>query len=467
MKALVASQRTRLVKSRLPSVQALVVFFGIALAVPIGYAAWLGYREHQASRELESLIAPIRAAGLPLGDAWMEKRFREMASSQGTAAWSRILLLSSSFGWGAQEKLPILGSGEPLRMLEPGAQWKSKAQVKDYLAEAQPLLDMIHQARVYPMPVWQPMEFRGEGTLLPELQESRNVGRLLQLEFEDAVMENDPDRALRALSSMKTTAEAFDWDLWIVAELIQITLRGQHYESLQRSLVSNVWTLEHMETLIEQVRQPMNVAQSWHDSLDSQQAMLLSFISGSQQLPVIPNELARSASSQLAMVQEYRELQALAATPVGQLAEAVGQVQSRWAALAAQNSDSLLRDQYMIAGQAYASAFERDERSRRLVLTSLAVKKFHLLHQRWPNQLQELSQVGLVPADWTLPGIGSLGYAIEPDGKTACVWSVSENQGSVFEQNQIPSGKRIVESTCPDYAGEKLAQVQYYLTVIK
>ena len=108
---------------------------------------------------------------------------------------------------------------------------------------------------------------------------------------------------------------------------------------------------------------------------------------------------------------------------------------------------------------AYANAFERSERSRRMVLTALGVKRFQLANGRWPEQLQELSQVGLSPEDWTLPGIGPLGYAIEPDGKTACVWAIGEKDRM--------EGRYVVPSQCPDYAEDELEKVQYYLTLIR
>ena len=89
-----STQQLKPLFSKLPSIRWLVPLVCLPLLAFAIYASWLGYLEYQASRELEALIAPIRAAGEPLGDAWLEQHFRQTTSSEGTAAWSEISMLS-------------------------------------------------------------------------------------------------------------------------------------------------------------------------------------------------------------------------------------------------------------------------------------------------------------------------------------------------------------------------------------
>ncbi|MCC7337678.1 MAG: hypothetical protein IT422_21525 [Pirellulaceae bacterium] len=447
-----ALQPLRPLISRLPSIRWLVPLVCLPLAAFAIYGAWLGYREYQASRELEALIAPIRAAGEPLGDAWLEQHFRQTASSEGTAAWSELLVLSTSFGWNATTDLPIVGNGKSLRTLEVGAKWEADALVDDFLEQAQPLFDSIYDTAKYPTPVWQPMDFQGIGTLLPELQDTRQIQRLLQLDFEHAIVHSDSDRALRDLQAMQTTADAFDWDMFLVGELVNIALRNIYYGSIQRSLFADVWSADQLEQLMAQVGQPLPLAQSWNASIESEKAMALSYVSGSE--PPQPVGLLLSAASKLDLMRKYAEVQSLSEVPLGQLTRSAAELERIWGSELSHVRVDTLSSTLLPAVVGYANAFERWERNRRLVLTSLSVKRFQLANNRWPENLQELTQVGLSPEDWTLPGIGSLGYSIEPDGKTACVWAVGEKDIDVASQ-------------CPDYAGEKLEQVQYYLTLIK
>lgn len=443
--------------SKLSSIRWLVPLVVLPLIGFAIYAGWLGYREQQSSRDLDALIAPIRAAGEPLGDAWLAQRFRQTSSNEGTAAWSEIEMLSGNIGWRAMDKLPIVGVGKTLRTLEVGAKWEADALVDDFLLQAQPLLELIFDAAKYPTPVWQPLVFRGLQTLLPQLQESRQVQRLLMLDFEHAIVHQDLDRAMRDLQAMQTTAAAFDWHICIVNELVTIALRGMYYDAIERSLFAQVWTDEHLEKLMEQVRQPLPLERGWAASIEAEKAMTLSNLDGTGSMADL--ELLNSASNKLYLIRRYDEIQSLADTPAGQFARKAAQLESDWKNRPSNVGGDILVNMLTPAVAAYAEAFDRSERSRRLVLTSLAVKRFQLANDRWPEQLQELSQVGLGPADWTLPGIGSLGYAVESDGKTACVWAVGpkDKQGIQY----------VVASQCPDYAGEKLFDVQYYLTVIK
>lgn len=369
------------------------------------------------------------------------------------------MMLSNSVGWNAINDLPIVGNGKPLRTLEVGAKWEADALVDDFLKQARPLFDLLYDAAKYPTPVWQPVEFHGFETMLPDLQNSRQIQRLLQLDFEHAIVHSDSDRGLRDLQAMQTTADAFDWDMFLVGELVNIALRSTYYESIQRSLYADVWSTEQLEQLMAQVRQPLPLAESWTASIESEKVMSLSYVSGSQ--PPQPVGLLLSAESKLDLMRKYAKIQALSRVPLGQLTRRADELERDWRSRQSNIGADALSSMLLPAVVGYAEAFERWERSRRMVLTSLAVKRFQLANNRWPEQLQELTQVGLSPEDWTLPGIGSLGYAIEPDGKTACVWAVGQNdRGNA--KNQY-----VVASQCPDYEGDKLEQVQYYLALIK
>ena len=319
--------------------------------------------------------------------------------------------------------------------------------VDSFLSEARPLLELIHDAEKYPTPVWQPLEFQGFGTQLTELQDSRQIARLLQLDFEHAIVGDDRERAMRDLQAMQNTADAFDWDLFLVGELVNVALRSMRYTAIQRSLYADVWTAEDLQQLISELQNPLPLAQSWQRSIESEKAMAMTYTEG----------YLFSPSSRLRAFEIYAQMEALSNSPPGRFALPARELEQQFRA----NSDGdMLADMILPAVAAYAAAFDRLERTRRLVLTSLAVKLFQLTHDRWPNSLHELTQVGLESQDWTLPGIGALGYEIQADDQTACVWGVNETDYRLLETQAA------VSAECPDYAGEELDKVQVYLTII-
>ena len=429
---------------RLVSIKWLVPMVVIPIAGFAVYVGWLLFSEYRAHQSMNARMTSVGAASSAPTDAWLAKRFAETASREGTAAWSEITALSSSVGWSAINDLPIIGNGKSLRTLEVGVQWQQHELVDQYLKEARPLLELIYQAEKYPTPVWQPIDFRGFNTMLPELQESRQIARILQLDFEQAIIGSDPVRAMRDLQAMQNTADAFDWDLFIVGELVNMALRSMRYSAIQRSLFANVWTEADLERLIEHAQRPLPLAQSWRRSLESEKALGMNFM----QSPLY------SPHTRLLYLERFTQLEALAESPAGQFAIRYRELDAQ---LTDKQADPFIPTMLQPAFESYAAAFDRLERSRRLVLTSLAVKLFQLKHARWPENLQELEQVGLRSGDWTLPAIGPLGYAVQADGQTACVWGV-------------PDGKSLqdgVAQNCPDHSGEKLEKVGYYVTVIK
>ena len=178
---------------------------------------------------------------------------------------------------------PIMGTGKLPEHLVPGGDWPDEPRIAEFLQEVRPLIAQIEQAGRYPTPVWQPIAFGGFSTLLPEIQASRAVIRLLQLEVQHALYHRDPERALRGLAAMQTTAAAFDWDFCMVADLVGIALRGIHRDAIRQSLADTDWEPAQLDQLLAQVQHPRDVAARWHRVCAGERAMVLAVLQGSRE----------------------------------------------------------------------------------------------------------------------------------------------------------------------------------------
>ena len=70
--------------------------------------------------------------------------------------------------------------------------------------------------------------------------------------------------------------------------------------------------------------------------------------------------------------------------------------------------------------------------------TALAIKYFNVKHERWPEKLDELVQIGLTQTDWTLREQGPLGYEInETDAEIFCY--------SAYQSEQQPSNPAVIQ----------------------
>jgi hypothetical protein len=350
-------------------------------------------------------------------DAWAAKRFRSSTHTEGTAAWSKISMLA-----GAASELgsvvPLVGKVEFPEDFDPTAEWREEPAIAAYLAEMQPVLELIHASKDVPKPVWQPVHFSGVGTLLPHLQNSRQVMRVLQLEALHAMHKREPERVLAALESMQATADVYDWHLYLVGEFVHIALKGMLAYTLEDALQVDMWTPEQLDTLATYVADPSDIAESWEKSFLFEETMAAEFQTA---LPMI------SSKDRLAMLKKYRQIESLGKLPVGQLSTAAQRLQEEMTA------SSYLEGQLLPAVAQCAAAWERMEYQRRLTKTSIAVKRYEMKHGSWPTQLEDLTDVGLTSEDWSIPKLGKFGYEVFED--SVVVFNFIEFRSLVVQQD--------------------------------
>src|SRR5690606_37668842 len=142
------------------------------------------------------------------------------------------------------------------------------------LERNRPVIAQIHAATKHPAPVWMPIEFHGFMTLLEELQNSRSIQRLMQLETEHAIYHRDAERAMAGLESMQGVAAAFDWPICMVADLVHIALRGSHRSMVRRSLAVDLWDEDQLRHLADQLGPPQDVRQRWFDVVAGERGMM-------------------------------------------------------------------------------------------------------------------------------------------------------------------------------------------------
>jgi hypothetical protein len=257
---------------------------------------------------------------------------------------------------------------------------------------------------------------------------------------------------------MQITAEAFDWDAFMVGKLVDIALRGMHLSAIQRSLQSELWSVEQLDQLMSRIDEPCDISHDWIKAWDSERAMALSILEGND-LSELGIGVAMSSSPQvkLKLMEMYAQLQALADAPAGQLSQRAKIWESQ------QTVYNPLFSLLMPAAKGIAEALERGERSRRMVYTSLAIKKYQMLHGTWPADLNALQAIGLKPDDWTLPALGPLGYSVEKnEGREAAyVWGISGIHSQSADGNvwRVPSERPRAKDGEPD-------AISYYVTTI-
>ncbi len=389
----------------------------VAMVVLLIAGLW---QERQASRFIEGELTRVRSAGLPYDDESMARWYADNTHREGTAAWSEILRLveSPTFMISDFDRLPIVSVGELPTPLLPGSSWPDEPFVAEFLGTMRPVIQRIDAARSLPTPVWMPIEFEGVATLLPEVQSSRSILRLLNLELTHALYHQDSDRALRALVCMRATADAFAMNLFMVGELMTIALHGVLHGEIGRSLEGELWSAEELVRL-DDLLEPRDLRSRWLSAIAGERAMALSGtdlanVGGLDQIGGI-GPLLRLPSVQAPLLDGYRQVERLVDDP-NHL-----RVRSQKLETTLRNGQNRLSlgkttQLFLLpAFSGFARAIESNEDSRRMTRTALAVKRFQLEYGRWPRPLSELAQVGFSETQWHTVSRGPLGWEIEDD----------------------------------------------------
>lgn len=392
----------------------------------------LGLNEWRAASRVQAELARIQAAGYPIDDASMSRWFLAQSSQEGTSQWRQVLSLVTAGSLGFEiEKLPYLGNAPLPAEIEPGSPWKSEPAVTEYLQWMRPAINDLYAATEYPTPVWQPIEFRGFGTLLEELQDSRTLVRLLSLDVEHALYHGDGARALRSLQAMQGVAAAFDWQICIVADIVTIASLQSHQRMVQRSLSVAPWNEEQLQLLQDQFSHPREVSRRWQNVVAGERAMVLSAFTpqllaqdhhGITQL----EWLWRVPSLRETTLAAYHDFELIGVPGLSGLDERASVFEQTWLSSGPQQIFSVFTHLILPASRGYADAIEREEMSRRLTLTAIAVKRFQLSTGQWPERLDQLEQVGLKPVDWHTVSAGQFGYEVSDDA--AYLWSFAHGK---------------------------------------
>ncbi len=434
-----------------------LVFWTIAVAG----VTLMALREFRAASQVDAIIRSKLSQCIPVDIASKQKWFRDNTHTEGTAAWREIISLASDIEFysyisrmevGGLYDLPIVGNGRLPDMIEPDKPWPVDAEVNEFLNTAQPFFDKIEEAAKYPAPVWQPIRFQGISTLIPEIDQARDIYRIVQLETEHALYHRDSDRAMRGIKMLRATADAFNWNISLSVKLVHNTIVNSLGDSIRRSMACEIWNEEQTLQLLEIIGPQLDVQQDWTEICRGEFAMSYASINDPDQFieltDVAASRLANILLLPSARLSYLESCQNMADVGQGGIAGLEKRAYEFGTLIQERKQLDFLSSLLLPAFQGIADAYLRNEDARRLAVTCLAVKLFQLKNHRWPDDLNELKQIGFTSTDWTTLNHGPFGYDF--DDKRAHVWSYRHyGEG---EWRAVPDSRPVAEpSAAPEY----------------
>lgn len=390
--------------------------------------------------------------GQPIDDASMSDWFRAQTHAEGSEAWRNVIDLADAGlkAFPKADELPIVGQAELPMHLQPGVAWPEEPLVAEFLELNRSLIEAIDQSSQYPTPIWLPIEFQGADTPLPELQSAREIARVLQLEFFHAVYHQDNERAKRAVKLLKTNADAFDWNTFVMTDILHDALEGIYLRVIAKSMEYSLWNKQELRSLIDETRLADDFVNSWKTVMAGERYTFLRHSNAGQLSPgspKVPLQLMKLPQTQLKILEVVRAAQEVEGGELegflGKLHQFDQEIQNEMQSMP-YHPGNIALSILMPACGAYADFKERTEDTRRFMRTGLAIKLYQLENGRWPSDLTQLKSVGAAVDDWTTLQSGVFGYVVEED--YAWLWTYSW-------QDRPPS----IPATRPEADSEKSA----------
>ena len=400
----------------------------LPLLVFLVVAVYWGVTEWNAGWENRMQFEQLAAAGIPYDNATLQEAYDSRTHPEGTSDWLRCI---ESTDWcrnaEAYKKLPYLGyEGEDPKNLVPGGtpdDWPGESLVGSFLEEMKPVINLVEQASSHPNPVRFPIKFRSVDTLLPHIQSARSILRLLSLDCDYAYFNQDNQRAMRDLSLMKATGDAFDGRSCLVSELVNLALRGIRSHAIRRTLTHSQWSAADLSNLRDSMAMQGEISARWQELMIHERAFGLAYANEpAEKLAQMTDAGLRFAGLRLKLSTGPSEVKTLLEAYQRMIELPTGSDVSQW-----RKRSAALEEWFQtlpansLAGMlapATAHVLEaeiRSEEIRRWTLTAIAIQQFKLENGQWPEELTALELVGLNYEDYSDTTNTVFGYEIEGD----------------------------------------------------
>ena len=396
-----------------PKVRNKLRWIAVACSIPflvlLGLAVWFAIGEWEASRLVYSEMEQLRLQSQPLDNESTAAWFNARTHKEGTDAWLEVLQLSESSARLAVD-LPFVGSGFAPVDITPGMEWPGEPRVAEYLEVLDPLVTEIHQACEYPKPVWLPIQWDGFRTLLPQLQQSTSVTRLLKLKAVHSLWKNQSDEALKSIKSILETASAMDSQAFQVTDFVCHGEIGTAIETINRSLRMDVWNEEQLATLSQLLSQQKDPVDSWKSVFECERALVMTLRSNLESVFLDGESVALRyipwfPSDDLRILRHYQSIIDLAAGGMAGLPDRCDKWEASWKKEMIRSpfsASTILLGLRTIDVQPHAQAKELYAIQRQLALTAIAIKRFQKVNGRFPQTLSELSSPDWPLVNWSV-----------------------------------------------------------------
>jgi hypothetical protein len=360
------------------------------------------WRRSNAFDALQQRREALLERGQPVDDQSLADLRVRLMNDENSERWMAVLeQLDSEAYQQAASAVPIVGVPEDEQSYVPGQPYRHDAEVRAFLRQTEELRREIHAITEGSGAIWTEIEFDSFNTLLPYVQASRGAGRLIALEFDDAVRRGDDAQAFRSLRSLIGIARTVEEEPIIVSQLVHLALTGIALDKIKVAVERDLLDGEQLATLSDELRSLDDYGRRYRLAISGERAMSQPVFDDlgrfGEQSPNIPKGLNQRPIDALASLDLFARAEAIADEDLDIFfREAVAEEQrfvreveqAGWL----RRFDTLLTELLTPAIGAFGKAVVRNAMSVRLAKLGIAVRRFEKQTGRLPQRIGEVTE---------------------------------------------------------------------------
>lgn len=242
--------------------------------IALGLTLWYG-RESSGNRLLAARKASITKQGLPIDDASMDQFFKDRTDPTNAAAWQGIFATMKTEDFKASLNGVAILTGVVEDRIVPDHEWKAEAASLAFLEKWKTLHAKVVQLSIDAKPVRFPTVFDSFNTRLTEVQELRQVAKLLELQGRvglrarnSTVVRENVD-ALLGLSQIPTGYPIS------VPQLVAIAIDGIAIGLLKDAIEYDVLNEADLQLRLPKVLSTVNMSEDWKATIAGERGLAL------------------------------------------------------------------------------------------------------------------------------------------------------------------------------------------------
>ncbi|HBE66875.1 MAG TPA: hypothetical protein DDW52_01870 [Planctomycetaceae bacterium] len=420
------------------------IVFGLPILL-IGLVLLIfGWRDASAGRRLQQRLDAISSEGLPVDNATMEAYYNSLTTTEQTDDWLAVLeeMQSQEFR-DSIEGVPIFDGKVDVetQFVPAGEPWVHEAATRRFLDRWSSVYRKALQLSIDAEPTRWPMEFDSFNTNLQNTQEMRSVARLISLDGNLALYDQDSGGVRRNVLALARLPRVLEGEPLFVSQLVAAAISSMGVDLFREGVQQGVLDSNDIDRLLREYRNKTNVGQAWRRSIVGERGFAMPVFrdpgvlgdgralawfrnnDANTALDIYEKAIEASTEDPAELLKNTQELEAW--------------MQERFGSMnLLQQFDSILSGMLTPAMAAGGRAFSRIAIQHRIAILAGGVRMFEQETGSFPEDLSELSKYGIDVSQLQPPGGKPFGYRVE-DGE-AVLWGFPISVGDVSSTPEQP-----------------------------